>query len=107
MVFRYQPDRAEGADERMSIIQGTSHRVRRLAVIALLVAMIVLGVASANMVPSADVVASADMQGGRSLSEALAGVGDPFIAGYTEEHPALLGPYAELPVRHYLAARDR
>jgi hypothetical protein len=51
-------------------------------------------------------VASADMPGGRSLSEALAGIGDPFIAGYTDEHPVLRGPYAELLVRHYLAARD-
>jgi hypothetical protein len=51
-------------------------------------------------------VASADMHGGRSLSQALAGIGDPFIAGYTEEYPALPGPYAELTVRHYLAMRD-
>jgi hypothetical protein len=62
--------------------------------IAALVAVFVLGV-----VP-------ADMYGARSPSEPLARIGDPFIAGHTEEHPAVPGPYAELPKRHYLAARD-
>jgi hypothetical protein len=51
-------------------------------------------------------VASADMHGTRSLSPLLAPKADPFVAGYTEEHPALPLPYAELPMRHYLVARD-
>jgi hypothetical protein len=69
-------------------------RDRHFLGIAALVAVVAFGVASANM------------HGAGSLSVPLAGVGDPFIAGYTEEHPAVPGPYAELPMRHYLAARD-
>ena len=78
----------------MSIAQGTHPRDRGFPGIAALVAIFVVG------------VASAEMHGGGSLSRALAGTSDPFIAGYTDGHPALPGPYAELRVRHYLAGRD-
>jgi hypothetical protein len=42
----------------------------------------------------------------RSPSAPVARKSDPFVAGYVDDHPALPGPYAELPMRHYLAARD-
>jgi len=90
-----------GADRlRTLTTEGGAHYGRptskdcRLLGVAAFVAMFVFSIASAYV------------NGTRSLSAALAGPGDPFIAGYTEEHPAVPGPYAELPMRHYLAAHD-
>jgi hypothetical protein len=103
--FRHQPDRASeiAADHRRTLTTAEENADRRrqtpgdrfLLGIAVLAAMLVFG------------VASGDRQGAPSLSMSLAGASDPFAAGYSEEYPALPGPYAELPIRHYLAARDR